>query len=53
MTETPPTKPPLRPLRERLKLPDNCVDVTGQHVGERLVISATATVQCDEGEDDD
>jgi len=52
MTETPPTKPPLPPLRERLKLPDNCVDVTDQHVGERLVISATATAQCDEGEDD-
>ena len=38
--------------RERLKLPDNCIDVTDQHVGERLVISATATAQCDEGEDD-
>ncbi len=34
MTATPPTKPPLPPLRERLKLPDNCVDVTDQHVGE-------------------
>ena len=44
MTETPPTKPPLPSLRDRLKLP--------QHVGERLVISATATAQCDEGEDD-
>jgi len=42
MTKTPPTKPPLPPLRERLKLPDNCVDVTGQHKGERLVITATA-----------
>jgi len=52
MTETPPTKPPLPPLRERRKLPDNCVDVTDRHVGERLVISATATAQCDEGEDD-
>jgi hypothetical protein len=30
MTQTPPTKPPLPPLRERLKLPDNCVDVTGR-----------------------
>ena len=37
MTETPPTKPPLPPLR--LKLPDNCVDVTDQHIGERLVIT--------------
>jgi len=37
MTETPPTKPP---LFQRLKLPDNCVDVTDQYVGERLVISA-------------
>jgi len=43
MTETPPTKPRPPSLRERLKLPDNCVDVTDQHVGERLVISATAT----------
>ena len=43
MTKAPPTKPPLPPLFERLKLPDNCVDVTDQHVGERLVISATAT----------
>jgi len=39
MTETPPTKPPLPPLRERLKLPGNCVDVTDQHIGERLVIT--------------
>jgi hypothetical protein len=34
MTETPPTKPPLPPLRERLKLSDRFVDVTGQHKGE-------------------
>jgi len=37
MTESPPTKPPL-PLRERLKLPDNCVDVTGHSVGTRTII---------------
>jgi hypothetical protein len=53
MTRTPPTKSLLPPLRERLKLSDRFVDVTDQHVGERLVISATATAQCDEGEDDD
>jgi|GEM_PF-6146969 hypothetical protein len=52
MTRTPPTKSLLPPLRERLKLSDRFVDVTDQHVGERLVISATATAQCDEGEDD-
>ena len=40
MTETPPTKPP---LRERLKLPDNCVDVTGQHVGEVFVLTGYGT----------
>jgi hypothetical protein len=39
MTETPPTKPPLSPLRERLKLPDNCVDVTDQHKGEVFVLT--------------
>jgi len=38
MTQTPPTKPPLPPLRSRLKLPDNFVDITDQHIGERLVI---------------
>jgi len=43
MTETPPTKPRLPPLRERLKLPDNCVDVTDQHIGERLVITTYGT----------
>jgi hypothetical protein len=37
MTETPPTKPPLPPLRERLKLPDRFIDVTGQHKGEVFV----------------
>ena len=42
MTETPPTKP-LPPLRERLKLPDNCVDVTGQHVGEVFVLTGYGT----------
>ncbi len=36
MTETPPTKPP---LFQRLKLPDNCVNVTDQHIGERFVIT--------------
>jgi hypothetical protein len=39
MTETPPTKPPLSPLRERLELPDNCVDVTDQHKGEVFVLT--------------
>ena len=32
MTEIPPTKPPLPPLRERLKLSDRFIDVTDQHV---------------------
>jgi hypothetical protein len=31
------------PLRERLKLPDNCVDVTGQHVGEVFVLTGYGT----------
>jgi hypothetical protein len=44
MTETPPTKPPLPPLRERLKLPDNCVDVTGQHKGEVFVLTNPGSV---------
>ena len=39
MAETPPTKPPLPPLRSRLKLPDNCVDVTDQHIGEVFVLT--------------
>ena len=39
MTETPPTKPPLPPLFERLKLPDNCVDVTDRHIGEVFVLT--------------
>ncbi len=43
MTETPPTKPPLPPLRERLKLPDNCVDVAGQHKGEVFVLTGCGT----------
>ena len=30
------TKPP---LRERLKLPDNCVDVTDQHISEVFVLT--------------
>ena len=38
MTETPPTKPPLPPLRERLKLPGNCVDVTEHSVGTLTII---------------
>ena len=40
MTKTPPTKPP---LRERLKLPDNCVDVTGQHKGDVFVLTGYGT----------
>jgi hypothetical protein len=44
MTETPPTKPPLPPLRERLKLPDNCIDVTEQHVGEVFVLTNPGSV---------
>jgi hypothetical protein len=43
MTKTPPTKPPLPPLRERLKLPDNCVDVTGQHKGDVFVLTGYGT----------
>jgi hypothetical protein len=39
MTKAPPTKPPLPPLRERLKLPDRFVDVTDQHVGEVFVLT--------------
>jgi len=39
MTQTPPIKPPLPPLRERLKLPDRFVDVTDQHVGEVFVLT--------------
>jgi len=37
------TKPPLPPLRERLKLSDRFVDVTDQHVGERLAITNFGT----------
>jgi hypothetical protein len=44
MTETPPTKPPLPPLRERLKLPDNCVNVTGQHRGKVFVLTNPGSV---------
>jgi hypothetical protein len=43
MTETPPTKPPLPPLRERLKLPANGVDVTDQRVGEVFVLTGYGT----------
>jgi hypothetical protein len=43
MTKTPPTNPPLPPLRERLKLPDNCIDVTDQHVGEVFVLTGYGT----------
>jgi len=43
MTETPPTKPPLPPLRERLKLSDRFVDVTDQHVGEVFVLTGYGT----------
>ena len=43
MTETPPTKPPLPPLRERLKLPDRFVDVTDQHIGEVFVLTGYGT----------
>jgi|GEM_PF-5727707 hypothetical protein len=43
MTEIPPTKPPLPPLRERLKLPDNCIDVTEQHKGEVFVLTGYGT----------
>ncbi len=43
MTETPPTKPPLPSLRERLKLPDNCVDVADQHKGEVFVLTGYGT----------
>jgi hypothetical protein len=44
MTETPPTKPPLPPLRERMKLPDNCVEVTGQHIGEVYLLTNPGSV---------
>ena|GEM_PF-3163528 len=43
MTKTPPTKPPLPPLRERLKLSDRFVDVTDQHVGEVFVLTGYGT----------
>jgi len=39
MIETPPTKPPLPPLRERLKLSNRFVDVTDQHKGEVFVLA--------------
>jgi hypothetical protein len=44
MTETPPTKPPLPPLRERLKLSDRFVDVTDQRVGEVFVLTNPGSV---------
>ena len=37
---TSPTKPP---LREHLKLPGNCRDVTDQHVGEVFVLTGYGT----------
>ena len=37
------TKPPLPPLRERLKLPGDWVDVTGQHKGEVFVLTGYGT----------
>ena len=43
MTKTPPTKPPLPPLRERLKLSDRFVDVTDQHIGEVFVLTNPST----------
>lgn len=43
MSKTPPTNPPLPPLRSRLKLPDNCVDITDQHVGEVFVLTGYGT----------
>jgi len=43
MAETPPNKPPLPPLRERLKLPDRFVDVTDQHKGEVFVLTGYGT----------
>jgi hypothetical protein len=43
MTEIPPTKPPLPPLRERLKLSGRFVDVTGQHKGEVFVLTGYGT----------
>jgi len=39
-----PASPPLPPLRERLKLPDNCVDVTDQHKGEVFVLTNPGSV---------
>jgi len=43
MSETPPTKPPLPQLRERLKLSDRFVDATDQHVGEVFVLTGYGT----------
>jgi len=43
MTATAPTKPPLPSLRQRLKLPDNCIDVTDQHIGEVFVLTGYGT----------
>ena len=39
-----PPSPPLPPLRERLKLPDNCIDVTDQHKGEVFVLTNPGSV---------
>ena len=38
MTETPPTKPPLPPLFERLKLPDNGRWRIVEHVGTTIAL---------------
>ena len=43
MTKTPSTKPPLPPLRERVKLSDNCVDVTYRHKGDVFVLTGYGT----------
>ena len=44
MSKAPPTKPALPPLRQRLKLPDNCVAVTAQHVGDVFVLTNPGSV---------
>jgi len=43
MTETPPTKRPLPPLFERLKLPDNGRWRIVEHVGEVFVLTGYGT----------
>jgi len=44
MTKTTPTEPPLPPLRERLKLPDNFVDITDLRTGEVFVLTNPGSV---------